>query len=768
MTDLIEWRAEDRQSHLGNDRISLVLAVLDDGTLGQLHLGPALPSGRSYRHLGPHPFGGFADRVDEPVSLAYPTAGIGDFRMPAIVVSAADGSTALALRYREHLVVPGKPDLDPLPATYVEADDEAGTLLVTLDDPHVGVAVDLRFTVFRDRPIIARSATIRNVGDAPLALEVAMSLSVDLPDSDWVMLGLAGTWARERHVVERALTPGRQSVSSTRGASGHEHNPFLALRRPTTDESHGEAFGFSLVYSGNFLAEAQVDAFATTRVRLGIEPDTFRWRLEPGASFTIPEAIVVYSDAGLGGLSDAFHGLFRDRLARGAWRDRPRPVLLNNWEATYFDFDADRLVAIAASGRELGIELFVLDDGWFGARDDDTTSLGDWFVDRRKLPDGLDGLAHRISELGMGFGLWIEPEMVSPDSELFRAHPDWAVGIPGRARTTSRHQLVLDMARPEVVDHLSEVLTEVLASAPISYVKWDMNRNITEPWSASLPPDRQGEFFHRYLLGVYELYRRLTERFPEILFESCASGGGRFDPGMLAFAPQAWTSDDTDAIERLRIQWGTSLAYPLSSMAAHVSAVPNHQVGRVTPLATRAAAAFFGVLGYELDPTALGAEERDAVREQVAFYGRYRELFQRGRFVRLVNPFEGDRERAAWMVVADDRRTAVVGLYGILARPDPGPQRLRLRGLDPALTYAVSVWPGEDDRIARANGRERSGADLMAAGLVLDPGRQATMGSGDFWTRLFILQAAATAHPDGQPFVEPSDRPRTKWRWSTK
>lgn len=741
---LTEWRPSDRQFHLRNDRISLILGVLDDGTLAQLHLGAPLPHGRGYHHLGPERFEGFADRVDDPVALAYPTAGIGDFRVPAIVVTGVDGSTTLALRYREHRMDAGKPALDPLPATYVEADDEAETLVVTLADAHVSLAVDLRFTIFHDRPVIARSATVRNVSDAAMDLDVAMSLSLDLPDADWIMLGLAGTWARERHVVERALVPGRQSVSSTRGASGHQHNPFIALRRPTTDEAHGEAFGFSLVYSGNFLAEVEVDAFATTRIRLGIEPDTFRWRLDPGADFTTPEAIVAYSDGGLGALSDAFHGLFRDRLARGVWRDRPRPVLLNNWEATYFDFDADRLVEIASAGHDLGIELFVLDDGWFGARDDDTSSLGDWVVDARKLPDGIDGLARRITDLGIGFGLWIEPEMVSPDSDLFRAHPDWAVGVPGRERTTSRHQLVLDLARPEVVDHLAEVLIDVLASAPISYVKWDMNRNITEPWSASLPPDRQGEFFHRYILGVYELFRRLTERFPEILFESCAGGGGRFDPGMLAFAPQAWTSDDTDAIERLRIQWGTSLAYPLSAMAAHVSAVPNHQVGRVTPLATRAAVAFFGALGYELDPTALTADERAAVRDQIAFYGRHRELFQRGRFIRLISPFDDDRERAAWMVVSDDRRTAVVGLYGILARPDPGPQRLRLRGLDAGMTYAVSTWPGSEERIAPANAGERSGADLQAAGLILDPGRQKPIAGGDFWSRLFILEAVAS------------------------
>ncbi len=431
-----------------------------------------------------------------------------------------------------------------------------------------------------------------------------MSASLDLPDADWLFIQLSGAWARERHVVSTPLRTGRQAVSSARGSAGHQDNPFIALLRPTTTEDAGEALGFSLVYSGNFLAEAEVDPHDTTRVRIGIDPETFSWSLEPGASFPTPEAVVAWSGAGLGALSDAYHRLYRERLARGPWRDRPRPVLLNNWEGTYFDFDEERILAIAAAGRDLGVELFVLDDGWFGKRDNDDSSLGDWFVDRRKLPNGIDGLARKVEALGIRFGLWIEPEMISERSRLFEEHPDWAIGIPGRHRTESRSQFVLDMSRPEVVDHLFDVLSDVLRGAPVSYVKWDYNRYITEPFSLALPADRQGEFFHRYILGLYDLYGRLTSAFPDILFESCAGGGGRFDPGLLAFAPQAWTSDDTDAVERLRIQWGTSLAYPTSSMAAHVSAVPNHQVGRLTSLATRAAVAFFGVFGYELDATA--------------------------------------------------------------------------------------------------------------------------------------------------------------------
>jgi alpha-galactosidase len=737
----IEWDPGTRQVHLRNERISYVARVLENDALGHLYFGRALAPGRSYAHLGLGPFHGFSNRLDDPVALEYPVPGIGDFRVPALTIEAPDGSTVLDLRYAGHRIVAGKPSPPGLPATYVESEDEADTIEIVLADAPTGAEVQLSYTLFRDRPVIARSALVRNRGAGALRLTCAMSASLDLPDSDWRFVHLSGTWARERHVIERFLAPGRQSIASLRGASGYQHNPFLVLRRPSTTEDAGEAYGFSLVYSGNFLAEADVDAQATTRVRLGIAPEGFSWRLEPGAEFAVPEAVLAYSDAGLGELSDAYHGLYRERLARGTWRDRPRPILINNWEGTYFAFDEPKLLEMATASRDLGIELFVLDDGWFGQRDDDTTSLGDWIVDRRKLPNGIDGLARAIEELGLKFGLWIEPEMVSPRSQLFADHPDWAVGVPGRPRTESRQQLVLDMSRPEVVDHLFAVLSDVLSGAPIAYVKWDMNRSITEPYSAALPPDRQGEFFHRYILGVYDLYRRLTAAYPDILFESCASGGGRFDPGMLAFAPQTWTSDDTDAAERLRIQWGTSLVYPLSSMGAHVAAVPNHQTGRITPLATRAAVAFFGVFGYELDPTTFSPEERAAVSEQVAFYKAHRELFQFGRFVRLRSPFAGDGNEAAWMTVAADRRQAVVGLYRVLNRPVPGPDRLRLRGLDPASSYRISVWPSDGDPVERANALVRGGDELMSAGLLLATERQAAATRGDFWARLFILEA---------------------------
>ena len=742
----ITYLANTREFHLRNGQISYVLGVHDDGTLGHLAFGPALAPGRSYAHLVPRGFAGFANRVGDPVALEYPTAGSGDYRVPALEVELADGSGVLHLVYASHRILPGKPAVPlgggHLPVTYVEADDEADTLEVTLVDGPSGVTVELSYTIFRDLPVVARSARIRNAGGAAARLTAAMSATLDLPDARWELVQLSGTWAREAHVTARMLRPGRQSVGSDRGASSHQHNPFIVLRRPTTTEAAGEAYGFSLIYSGNFVAEAEVDPFDTTRVRIGISANTFTWTLEPGEAFTTPEALLVFSDSGLGAMSDALHRLYRERLARGRWRDRPRPVLINNWEATYFAFDEAKLLEIATSARDLGVELFVLDDGWFGSRDDDTTSLGDWFVDRRKLPAGIAGVASKVVTLGLQFGLWLEPEMISERSRLFEAHPDWAVGVPGRPRTESRQQLVLDMSRPEIVDHLFGVLSEILASAPISYVKWDMNRTITEPFSVGLPPDRQGEFFHRHILGVYDLYARLTTAFPEILFESCAGGGGRFDPGLLAFAPQAWTSDDTDAIERLGIQWGTSLAYPLSAMGAHVAAVPNHQTGRLTPIDTRAAVAFFGVLGYELDPTSLEERDRVAVAAQIAFYKAHRDLFQRGRFVRLVSPFEGDGNRVAWMVVAADASRAILGFYQALNHPVPPADRLRLRGLDPDRIYRVSGWPSAGDSLFVDNTGARGGDELMSVGLSLGADRHEADTWGDFRAWVFVLDGA--------------------------
>ncbi len=751
----IDWKPETREFHLRNEQLSYVLGVRTDGRLGQLHFGAPLAPGTSYARLAGERPSGFDKGGGDFSLLEYPARGTGDFRVPAVEVAHADGSRVVDPTYVAHRILRGKPSLAGLPATYVEDAAEAATLEVDLVDRPSGLSVTLSYTVFRDFPAVARSARFRNSGSKPVRVRCAMSASLDLPDAGWELLSYSGAWARERSETRRALASGIQGVYSVRGASSHQANPFIALARPRTDESSGEALGFSLVYSGNFLAEAEVGPFMTTRVRLGIESSTFEWLLEPGASFQCPEAVIVRSGEGLGALSDAYHRLYRERLARGRWRDRVRPVLINNWEGTYFDFDEARLVAMAKSAAAAGVELFVLDDGWFGERDDDTSSLGDWRVDRRKLPDGLGGLARKVEALGMKFGLWIEPEMVSPRSGLFAEKPLWAVGVPGRERTTARNQFVLDLSNPEVVEHIHAGMAAILRSAPISYVKWDMNRNITEAYGATLPPERQGEFFHRYILGVYELYRRLTEEFPDILFESCAGGGGRFDPGMLAYAPQAWASDDTDAVERLRIQWSTSICYPLSSMCAHVSATPNHQTGRVAPLSTRAAVAFFGVFGCELDAAALAPEAMDEVARQIAFYKEHRELFLLGRFVRLRSPYEGDGNRCAWMCVSPDRGSAVVGFYTVLNRPNPWRERFPLRGLEADATYRVALWPpgpsgsGSPADILRLDNEGlRGGDELMALGLSIayDPWQAAAR--GDFWSQLFVIEAVHRAPKD--------------------
>jgi alpha-galactosidase len=736
----ILWRPETRELHLHNDSVSYVICILENGCAGQLYFGQSLNPSRSYRHRFPLEFHGFSQFGGEIVRLEYPAYGNGDFRAPAVSVRRADGSAILDPVYQGHRIFPGKMPIPGLPSTYVEGKEEADSLEITLLDAPSGAQIVLSYTIFRSRAVVARSARIRNTGDERLTLTSAMSASLDMPDADWDLVQLSGGWARERHVKKRHLVQGSQSVSSLRGASSHQHNPFIALARPSTTEETGDTCGFGLVYSGNFLADVEVDQFDISRVRIGINPHGFSWILEPGAEFYTPEAVLVHSTTGLGGMSDTFHRLYRERLARGAWRDMPRPVLINNWEGTYFKFTERKILEIAEAAKGLGVELFVLDDGWFGERNDDTSSLGDWQVDRKKLPDGIEGVARKVEALGMKFGLWFEPEMVSERSRLFSAHPDWAIGAPGRPRTEGRHQYVLDMSRPEIVDHLFESVAAILRNAPISFVKWDMNRNITEPYGRSLPPDRQGEFFHRYILGVYDLYQRLTSAFPDVLFESCAGGGGRFDPGILAFAPQGWTSDDTDAFERLKIQWGTSLCYPLSSMGAHVSAVPNHQVGRLAPLATRAAVAFFGVFGYELDAASLSTQDRAEVAAQIAFYKTHRELFQRGRFLRLLSPFEGNW--TAWMVASMDSRKAIVGVYRALNTPIGAPWNLTLRGLDASSAYRVAPWPALGDAAEKLNAGIRGGDELMRAGLLIGGDGWEQARQGDFWSRLFVIEGA--------------------------
>ena len=738
----IVYHEGSRTFHLYNDRISYIMTIMKNGHLGQLYFGRQIRDREDFSYLLEtchrrmtscvyENDGGFSL---EHIRQEYPVFGTTDYRQPAVEIRQENGSRISDFQYQGYTITDGKPSLQGLPATYTESAQEARTLVLTLEDAVTKVRVQLYYTIFAKGGILARSVRFTNTGAQPVWLARAMSLCLDLPDREYVWQQLSGCWARECHIHNRNLEPGIVSIGSMRGNSSHEHNPFLILKRPGADERQGEAVGVSFIYSGNFRIQAEVDAHDTLRILAGIDPETFTWKLEGQETFQTPEAVLVYTDRGLNHLSQTLHGLYRKRLARGYWRDRARPVLNNNWEATYFNFTQDRLLEIAARAKECGVELFVLDDGWFGARSSDHAGLGDWKANRERLPEGIAGLAEKIERMGLKFGLWFEPEMVNKDSDFYRQHPDWILSTPQRRQSQGRNQYVLDFSRKEVVDAIYEQMADILTNAKISYIKWDMNRSITECYSQTLPPDRQGEVYHRYILGVYALYERLTSEFPEVLFESCASGGGRFDPGMLYYAPQAWTSDDSDAVERLKIQYGASMCYPVSSMGTHVSVTPNHQVFRNTPLHTRANVAYFGTFGYELDLNQLSPEETEEVKAQIVFMKKYREVLQYGTFYRLKSPFEGNE--AAWMVVSDDQKTALVGWYRILNCANGNFTRLRLEGLNPEFCY----------RNAKT-GRCHFGDELMYAGLITSDGTagQAPAGempSSDFDSRMYVLEVA--------------------------
>ena len=727
--------------HLYNEEISYIMMVLKNGHMGQLYFGKRIHDKEDFSYLcenycramGSYIFEGEKSLSLEHTKLEYGVYGNTDYRQPAVEVLQNNGSRISDFKYQSFSIVPGKPKLSGLPATYTEDDGEAETLFITLKDSVTGLLLKLSYTIFAKGGVIARNAHLKNEGEESLHLTTAMSLCMDLPDYDYEWIQFSGAWSRERHEKVRKLEQGIQSVGSRRGHSSHEHNPFVILKRPAADEFQGEAMGFSLVYSGNFLAQAEVDTHGSTRMLMGIHPDGFDWKLEKGESFQTPEAVMVYTDKGLNHLSQTYHKLYQRRLARGYWRDKARPILINNWEATYFDFTEERIVEIAKKAKECGVELFVLDDGWFGQRSSDKAGLGDWVANRDRLPEGIEGLAERISSLGMKFGLWFEPEMVNKDSDLYRAHPDWILQTPERTNSHGRFQHVLDFSRKEVVDAIYEMMSKILGNAKISYVKWDMNRSITECFSAALPADRQGEVFHRYILGVYDLYERLTSRFPEILFESCASGGARFDTGILYYAPQGWTSDDTDAVERLKIQYGTSYCYPVSSMGSHVSVSPNHQLNRETPLYTRANVAYFGTFGYELDLNKLTEEEQKEVKEQIAFMKEYRDLFQFGTFYRLSSPFE--KNITAWMSVSEDKKTAIVGWYRVLNPVNDSYTRLKLCGLLEDVEYTIEGQKGTF-----------FGDELMNLGILTSDATSGEAQEGqfkgcDFDSRLYILKA---------------------------
>lgn len=654
----------------------------------------------------------------------YASNGVGDYRINSLEVKNADGTAAVDLRYVSYEVLEGKYTRRGLPGMYGERED-AESLILHMKDAVTGLAVDLLYSVWEEYDLLTRCVTVRNEGNEAVHLTKAASMLLDFQYGDWELLHFHGRHCMERQAERLALPHGRMSLESTRGTSSHQQNPFAVLCGQNTTEEYGECFGIGLVYSGNFKIQFEKDQLDRTRAVVGIHEKDFDFLLKPGEEFETPEALAVYSGNGFSEMSVKLHRAVREHLIRGKYKKMRRPVLINNWEATYFDFDEKKILEIAEGASRLGVEMLVLDDGWFGRRDSDTSGLGDWSVNTGKLKGGLKPLVDKINALGLKFGLWFEPEMVSEDSGLYRTHPEWAVRIPGRKPCRGRYQLVLDMSREDVREYLYDMICRVLDSANIEYVKWDMNRHICDVYSEKLPAERQGEFYHRYVLGLYELLEKLTARYPDILWEGCSGGGGRFDFGMLYYTPQIWCSDDTDAVERLKIQYGTSFAYPVSAMGSHVSAVPNHQTGRSTPLSTRGVAAMCGSFGYELDLNLLSEKEKKEVREQIQEFKKYYDVIHYGDYYRLSSPFENEAF-TAWQYVSQDREEALVHIVVTHVYANSPQFRVCLRGLKPDALYRIEQ-----------SGDIRSGAALMGGGLPV-PRMSGDYSSAEFYLNRVI------------------------------
>ena len=647
--------------------------------------------------------------------MEYSCNGSGDYRLAALSIKDSMGRTTTDIRYLDHKIYDGKPKLKGLPATYCNDDSEAQTLELITIDKFTGAKVTLYYTAFANYSVVTESVKVENTGKETFEIEKVASCCVNFPSMDYNMINLSGVWSRERRVITRHLAHGIQSVASKRGSSSHNHNPFVALVDDKGGEDFGDAFGFNLVYSGNFSADIETDYLDCTRLVMGINPIDFTWVVEPGDEFQSPEVVMVYSDSGMGKMSRTFHDLYNNNLIRGEWKNKKRPLLINSWEGSGFDFDQETLVRYAKEAKKLGIELLVMDDGWFGHRDSDNSSLGDWFVNEGKLKGGLTKLIERVNAEGVQFGIWYEPEMISEDSELYKAHPDWCVHVEGREQSPARQQFVIDMTRQDVRDCIFNQMYDVLSKNNIAYLKWDYNRAITEPASVMLDARHSKEFFHRFILGTYELMDRITSAFPHILFESCAGGGGRFDAGMLYYMPQAWASDNTDPIERLTIQFGTTMSYPASSMGAHVSACDR------TGIETKAAVAMAGTFGYELDPKEMSEEDKEKVKEQVKNYHRYYNVIHFGDLYRIIAPTD-DEFKCAWEYVAKDKSEALLTVV-IKNRAPHDFLLIKMKGLDPEKMYRDET-----------DGEIYSGALLMNAGINLTDG---TLSAGRSFIRYF-------------------------------
>lgn len=679
------------------------------------HLWYGEKTGCDMEYLQSYPDVGFSGNIYDAgndrtysldtLPLEYACDGVGDYRVTGAAAVHPNGSCALDLRYKSYRISKGKYSIKGLPAVYAD-ESESETLEIVLKDKYSDIEVTLRYGVLPKLDIITRCASVANNTSEPVVLTKAASLCLDIPHGEWEWVHFHGRHAMERLTERMPLCHGIQESSSTRGTSSHHQNPTVLLCSPDCTETSGSCIGAALMYSGSFQTKIQLDQMEQVRLVMGINPELFRWELKPSEVFDTPEVIMSYSSNGMEKLSHNFHKVIREHVCRGKYKLAERPVLINNWEATYFDFNEEKILKIAEQAAALGVDMLVLDDGWFGKRNDDCSGLGDWFVNEKKLCGGLGSLVEKIKKMGMKFGLWFEPEMVSEDSELYRTHPEWAIQIPSRKPIRSRYQLVLDMTNPDVREYLFNSISKILRSAGISYVKWDMNRSICDHFTPCLSADDQGEISHRYVLGLYELLERLTSEFPDVLFEGCSGGGGRFDAGMLYYCPQIWCSDDTDAYERTKIQYGTSFFYPVSAVGSHISAVPNHQTGRTTPIETRAVTAMAGSFGYELDLNTLSDSEKQEVRKQITRFKKYGRLIHNGLYYRLSDPMND--KFAVWEFVSEDKKEVLVN--GVIFRTEPNRTQylIKLRGLLPDADYRLDN-----------SGVVYKGSALMNGGILL-------------------------------------------------
>lgn len=752
----IYFDEESRLFFIETKSTTMCLAVTDtEGFLNNVYYGAKIQRD-NLRYLLRTGVGPFVPSVNERdrgsyldcARMEFPSSGVGDYRPSVVTIEDSAGHDSSQFLYESHRIYKGKENLYAMlsegrgvrmPATF-EGKGKADTLEITLSDNVLGIKALLSYSVFDDSDAILKSVKLVNDSDSTVIIEKLLSSCLDLDKGVWGeqtpdAVTLSGTWARERRIDRRTLQRGTTEVYSTRGETSHQFQPFMALCDRNTDDATGRIYAQTLIWSGNFICGSSMDQFDNIRSYIGINPEHFKWDLKPGESFQAPEAVLVYTEDGFDGMSHIFHDLFRDHLIRSPYLHKERPVLINNWEATYFDFNTDKLLSIASEAKKCGIEMLVMDDGWFGKRSDDNSSLGDWGVNEDKLPGGLKALSDGLEKMGMKFGIWFEPEMISPDSDLYRAHPDWAIAVPGRKPCKMRNQYVLDITRSEVRDHVYKCVSDILKSAKISYVKWDMNRQLCDLGSMQFDPESMGRLSYLYTISVYDLQGRLLEEFPDLLLENCSGGGARYDAGMLFYSPQIWCSDDTDAYERLSIQAGTEMLYPLSTMGAHVSASPNHITGRVMPFDVRGAVALSGAFGYELDITKIPEEEREAIPGQVELYHRYGEIVREGDYYRIAREAE-TVYFDAWMSVLKDKSKALLTYIQCRAYPNGKARVIRPKGLNPDASYEIKlIGSGEKKTWEALSPGVLSGKTLMNAGIIVP------LLPGDYGQLMFEISA---------------------------